>query len=239
MERKMSEEPRCSGMAEQDGLSQSMFGFSAWQSSCPWLFGPAADLMSCCVHWLTSNLGSSLAANNYGFSVGYNCPLHKIIFFHSPGPVVTSQHWRGAAFESEPRRPCCCTVWETLPAQSLQASNTTESLRTIAPAFILECDLVLQSSLWIRCLVHCSQSILTDAITEVVGERNQLLVDCSVVLKVLILHRAPKSCWSRKDRAKTTSANKRSWAMRQGYILKNLLLQGFASAAPLSVVAGL
>lgn len=77
----MSKEPRCSGMAEQDGPSQSMSGFSAWQSSCTWLFGPAADLLSYCVHWLTSKPGSSLDVNNPGFSVGYNCSLHKIIFF--------------------------------------------------------------------------------------------------------------------------------------------------------------
>lgn len=69
--------------------------------------------------------------------------------------------------------------------------------------------------------------------------RNRLFLDCGVVLKALILHRAPKSYWNRKDRPKTTSANMKSWAMRQRCILKNLLLQGFASTAQLSAVSGL
>lgn len=104
VERKMSKERRCSGMAVQDGLNQSMSGCSAWQSSCTWLFGPAADLLSC-VHWLTSRLGSSLDINNCRFSVGFSVHCIRYDFFHSPDSVVPFQYLRGATSLSEPLSP--------------------------------------------------------------------------------------------------------------------------------------
>lgn len=100
----MSKECRCSGMAVQGGLSQSMSGCSAWQSSCTWLFRPAADLPSC-VHWLTSRLGSSLDINNCRFSVGFSVHCTRYDFFLSPDSVVPFQYLRGATSLSEPLSP--------------------------------------------------------------------------------------------------------------------------------------
>ena len=65
--------PDTAGIAMQGvpGLSKS--GLSAWQTACTSLFGPAADLVSYCVHWLSSKIHNSLDINNWRFTVGYNC----------------------------------------------------------------------------------------------------------------------------------------------------------------------
>lgn len=73
--------------------------------------------------------------------------------------------------------PVCLHPWDPhaapathvraiLLAQILQALDTTDLLRAIAPALILKCALILQKGLWIQCLVHYFQSVLTDAMTD-------------------------------------------------------------------------
>lgn len=48
-------------------------GLSVWQTSSTWLFGPAADLVSYCVCWLSSKIQSSLDISSCRFPVGCNC----------------------------------------------------------------------------------------------------------------------------------------------------------------------
>lgn len=95
----MSKELRCSGMAVQDGLSQSMSGFSAWQSSCTWVRTSSRSAELCSLAhlwawqlWILSWIQLFIGSDIFFYS---RCCCHLSIF-------------EGCCL-SEPQRPPCST----------------------------------------------------------------------------------------------------------------------------------